>query len=126
MRGEVAQRNGADAVAGRFDFLHGRAAAREHPVMAVLRQIQHAAGVGEHHGFHAHFLDDALEFAHVGGINVAGNQVQLAVILQLRLRFAAGLGEIFHHRGDHAGKAGDVRTDEARRVRMNDPFARRE
>ena len=126
VRGEMAERNRADAVAGGFDFFHRRAAAGEHPVTAVLRQIQHAAGIGEHDSFHAHFLDDALEFAHVGGINVAGNQVQLPVILQLRLGLAAGFGEIFHHRGDHAGKTGDVGADEAWRVRVDDHFARRE
>ena len=123
MRGEVAEGNRADAVAGGFDLFDGRAAAGKHPVLAVLRQIQHAAGVGEHHGFHAHFLDDALEFAHVGGVNVAGNDVQLRLGFQLRFGLAAGFGEVFHHAGDHAGEAGDVRADEARRVRVDDVFA---
>ena len=126
VRGEMAERNRAHAVAGGFDLLDRRAAARKHPVTPVLRQIQHAAGVREHDGFDAHFLDDAFQFAHVGGINEAGNDVQLRFILQLRLGFAAGFGQVFHHAGDHAGKTGDVRTDKARRVRVDDHFARAE
>ena len=84
-RTPLAQGQGADGVAGGLQFGHRGAALREHVVLAGQRAVQHAGGVREQDDLDADHGRQPLDLLHVAGLDPAGNDVDLAVLLAGRL-----------------------------------------
>jgi len=110
------QQQGADRVRRILDFRLRRTTS-VHPELAVGGRVEHLGRVREQRGVDAHFRHHPLDDPEIAQVGLeAGNEVELAVLA----RCLVGHGvqrERAHDALEHVVPAGDVRTDEGRRVR---------